>query len=432
MLKIAFIGAGSAVFTKNLVLDILAYPELRECEISLMDIDAERLGQVKALVDKVTAVLNLTGVRVTATADRREALRAARYVITTFRQGGLEACELDVDVPARFGLSQCMGDIVGPGGVFRGLRSVPVLLGTCRDMEELCPDAWLLNYVNPMAILTRAVYDHSPVKVAGICHSVVGTTRQLAGYLGVPFDEITYHVAGLNHMAWFLKLERRGVDLYPELRRRLDDPAVVAKDPVRFEILRQFGAFVTESSYHFSEYVPYFRKDPQVIEQIKAPTKLGAQWVRNGWANQKRYVADLLAGKVSVTERHSGEYAADIIHSLETNTPWRANLNVRNDALITNLPPGACVEVPCLLDGAGVHPTVVGELPAHLAALDRMVVGTQELAAEAAVRCDREMVFRAIALDPLTAAVLTLPRIREMVDALFEAERQYLPAAYYA
>ncbi|MCK4401228.1 alpha-glucosidase/alpha-galactosidase [bacterium] len=324
-----------------------------------------------------------------------------------------------------------MGDIVGPGGVFRGIRTIPVLLDICREMKELCPDAYLFNYVNPMAINTRALYEIADVKVVGICHSVVGTTKQLAGYLNIPFNEITYFVAGINHMAWYLKLEHNGKDLYPELFKQAKKADIYNKDMVRFDIMKNFGYFVTESSCHFSEYVLYFRKDKKIIKQYKIPTKLGYQWVIKGWGKQKQYVKDVISGKEKVTQGYSGEYAADIIHSLESGQPRSINLNVKNNNFITNLPNDACVEIPCLVDGSGIHPVHIGDLPPQLAALDRININVHELASKGALSFDREVIFQAIALDPNTSSVLSLPRIREMVDEMFEVEKKYLRDEFY-
>ncbi|MDD2708575.1 MAG: alpha-galactosidase [Verrucomicrobiae bacterium] len=431
MIKIVFIGAGSAVFTKNLILDVLAYTELQDCVLALMDIDARRLDQIGQLARKVVEFKGLRHVKIETHADRRQALAGADYVITLFRQGGLEACELDVDIPLKYGLSQCMGDNMGPGGVFRALRTVPVLLDVCRDMRAVCPDAWLLNYVNPMAIVTRALHLARQPKVLGICHSVVNTAKELSEYCGVRHQEITYFTAGTNHLAWYLKLEHQGKDLYPLLREKMLDPQIHARDRVRFEILRHFGCFVTESSYHFSEYVPYFRKDPRLIEDFGIPAKMGYQWVVKNRKTQDREIDELISGRREITQGHSGEYAVDIIHSLETDCARCVNLNVSNQGMIRNFPPDVCVEVPCLVNRSGVHPVVVGDLPPQLAALNLTNINVHELAARAAIHHDRDLAFQAIALDPLTAAVLSLSQIRKLTDEMFASQQPYLHPGFY-
>ena len=439
MTKIALIGAGSVVFTRNLVSDLLSFPALQGSTISLMDIDAERLRLARDLVAAIIAERGLPA-RVEATLERAAAVRGASCVLVTVQVGGLDAYAHDIEIPARYGVGQCVGDTLGPGGVFRGLRTIPLLLDLCREMDDLCPpDALLLNYANPMAINCGAIATTGRPHV-GLCHSVQGTSRMLAQWIDAPYDEVTYRVAGLNHQAWFLEFRHKGVDAYPRLRERLDDPAVVGQEPVRVELLRQFGYVVTESSGHASEYAPYFRKSAAMIEELIArftsPLDAWFDWGRTGgYLKECRQrlptyldaVRAQVAGTTPLPTQRSDEYGAGIINALETNAPFTFNGNVPNRGLITNLPAGACVEVPCLADGMGVQPTMVGDLPPQLAALNRTMINVQELATDGGVRGDREAVVHALMLDPLTAAVCTLDQIRQMTNDLFAAQAPWLP-----
>ncbi len=439
MAKIALIGAGSVVFTRNLINDVLSFPALQDSTISLMDIDAERLALAR---DLVQAMIDHRGLpaRVEATLDRAEAMRGAGYVIVTIQVGGLEAYAHDIEIPARYGVGQCVGDTLGPGGIFRGLRTIPILLDLCREMEELCPPrALLLNYSNPMAINCWAIATTGRPHV-GLCHSVQGTSRMLARWIGAPYEEVTYRVAGINHQAWFLDFLHRGADAYPRLRERIRDAEVIGEEPVRVELMRQFGYFVTESSGHASEYVPYFRKSPAMIDELSArftsERDAWFNWGRTGGylkecrrrlATYLDEVREQAAGRKPLPEGRSDEYGAGIINALETNEPFKFNGNVPNTGLITNLLPGSCVEVPCLADGMGVQPTVVGSLPPQLAALNRTMINVQELATYGGIHGDREAVVHAAMLDPLTAAVCTLDEIRRMTGDLFAAEAAWLP-----
>ncbi|MGH2389506.1 MAG: alpha-glucosidase/alpha-galactosidase [Chloroflexota bacterium] len=439
MAKIALIGAGSVVFTRNLVNDMLSFPALQGGTISLMDIDRDRLTLARDLVQAMVDQRELS-TRVEASLDRAEAVRGARYVIVTIQVGGLEAFAHDIEIPARYGVGQCVGDTLGPGGIFRGLRTIPILLDLCREMDELCPpDALLLNYSNPMAINCWAIASTGRPHI-GLCHSVQGTSRMLAGWIDAPYDEVTYRVAGINHQAWFLDFRHRGEDAYPRLRERILDADVIGREPVRVELMRQFGYFVTESSGHASEYAPYFRKSPAMIEELRtrftAPHDEWFDWGRTGgYLKECRrrlatYLDDVLArtaGNKPLPQQRSDEYGAGIINAMETNEPFKFNGNLPNAGLITNLPQGSCVEVPCLVDGMGVQPTVVGALPAQLAALNRTMINVQDLATQGGVKGDREAVVHAAMLDPLTAAVCTLDEIRRMTGELFAAEAAWLP-----
>ncbi len=407
MPRIAFVGAGSTVFTRNLIGDVLAQPELAGTTFALMDIDPARLETSRAAAERLVAAHGAQAA-VEATLDRRAALAGADYVVTSFQVGGLESTLVDFEIPKRYGLRQTIGDTLGVGGISRALRTIPVLLDVCRDMEELCPDALLLQYVNPMAMLCWAVAERSPVQTVGLCHSVQHTTAELAADLGIPAEEVDAHVAGINHVAFFLRLERGGEDLYPALRE-VEPPD---GNRVRYEVLRHLGFFVTESSEHFAEYVPWFVKThrPELIERFRIPLD--------------EYVRRLRAAQDSWDEpmelERSHEYGADIIRACETGEPFRFNGNVQNEGLIDNLPQGCCVEVPCVADARGVTPEPVGALPTHLAALMQTNVNVQALAVEAALTGSRDAAKHAAMLDPHTAAELPLDEIAVLMDELID------------
>jgi len=432
--KIVIIGAGSHVFSRNLITDFLSYPELRDSTIALMDIDMERLDLIAAFARKLVSQ-NGFKTRVESTTDRRVALEGADYVIVSIRVGGFEANRLDLEIPAKYGIRQAIGDTIGPGGVFYGLRHVPVLLGVCHDMDELCPNAWLINYTNPMAILCWAMNDYTHVKNVGLCHSVQGTASELARYLGAPIDEISYWVAGINHMAWFLEFKWRGKDAYPLLREKFKDPTLYSRpdahwagpDIVRVEIFNAFDYFNTESSQHMSEYVPYFRKRSELFERFKLVYRMDAlEQMEKNRVRQDEELRRLIDSDQKFPIRRSHEYCSYIIDSIETGTPRRINANVKNEGLITNLPQGSCVEVPCLVDKDGIHPCYVGDLPPQCAALNRTNINVHELGVKAAVEKDKTLALQAILLDPLTSAILTIDETERMVDEMFKAEARYL------
>jgi alpha-galactosidase len=444
MARIAIIGAGGFVFPLTLVRDILSFPELRGSTLALMDIDAARLQKTVASARSLVERFDLPAV-IEPTTERQVALRGADYVIITFQVGGLEAYRLDVEIPRRYGLDQTVGDTLGPGGVMRGLRTIPVLLEIAHDMQELCPDALLIQYANPMAMNCWAM-NTTGIKNVGLCHSVQGTSHMLAGQLGVPYEEVRYRVAGINHQAWFLEFKRGNEDLYPQLRevmfgRHLPGSLradLVADDgnhseakqvnsyeggneAVRTAIMRTFGYFHTESSHHASEYLPYFRKNPATV----------ANYIQQRWDYYEICAAhDDADHHAQILERGlrpSYEYGAFIVHSMETNTPRVIYGNVNNRGLITNLPEGCCVEVACLVDSNGIQPTMVGSLPPQCAALNRSNINVQELTVYAALQRDRDVVYQAIALDPLTGALLTLEQIHAMTSELLQAQAQWLP-----
>ena len=433
MAKIAFVGAGSTVFTRNLVGDVLGLPELAgSTTFALMDVDPERLRTSEVVTGRLIEA-HRSVASVQATLDRRAALDGADYVVTAFQVGGLRpATVVDFEVPKRFGLRQTIADTLGVGGIMRGLRTIPVLLDTVRDMEELCPGALLLNYVNPMAILCWAVAESSPVRTVGLCHSVQHTAAELAGDLGLPADEVDHLAAGINHLAFYLRLERDGEDLYPALHRLVEEGRVRDTDRVRYEVLRHLGFFVTESSEHFAEYVPWFIKAarPDLIERFNIPLDEYLRRSERQIAEWDALRAGLEHGAAIAVER-SAEYGADIIRACETGEPFGFNGNVPNThagrRLIDNLPADCCVEVPCTASENGIEPHPVGALPRHLAALMQTNVNVQGLTVEAALTGRREAVHHAAMLDPHTAAELPLDEIAALVDALLDAHGEWIP-----
>jgi len=440
MTKIAIIGAGSVVFTRNLCNDILLTPALQDSTIALMDIDPDRLAQARNLANAIVEQRSADA-QVEATTERRQAVQDADYIITTFQQGGLDAYELDIKIPQRYGVEQCVGDTLGPGGVFRALRTIPVLLDLCDDMDAVAPDALLLNYVNPMAANCWAVDAATGRPCVGLCHSVQHTRELLAGWVDVPYDEVVFECAGINHQAWFLAFRRGEEDLYPQVWEAIERPEVYAQEPVRIELMETFGYFVTESSGHASEYVPYFRKTAEMVNEDLVPrfkdhVNHWFDFGRTGgylrfcferFAEYQEEYRQLLEGIKELPAERTREYGSYIVEAMETNEPTRIHGNVPNQGLIDNLPQGCCVEVPCLVDGNGIQPTKVGALPPQLAAVNRTNVNVQALIVEAALSGNVDAVIHAVALDPLTAAACTLPQIHEMVDELLEAQAQWLP-----
>ncbi|HEY8743547.1 MAG TPA: alpha-galactosidase [Chloroflexota bacterium] len=432
MAKIALIGAGSGTFARRLLTDILSWPELEESEFALMDIDPERLELIHALTRKMIADKGV-GARVQATTDRATALEGADYVITTIAVGFQYGADRpEVVIPERYGLHQTVADTLGVGGVFRYLRTMPAMLAIGQDMQRLCPRALWLNYVNPMNMIMRTINRALPgLRNVGLCHSIQHTSEQLAGYIGVPHEELAYWVAGINHQAWFLQLRHhtyRGEDLYPRLRAAMEQPATYEQDRVRFAMLRHFGYFVTESSRHMSEYVPWFRRTEADRQRYTPGPATGsaapsAQARRAAMWDQAR---QQIAGQTPIDFSRSREYCSYIIHAIEANAPFRFNGNVPNSGLITNLPPDCSVEVPILVDNMGLHPCAVGDLPPQLAAVNRTNVNVHELAAEGFLQRDRAAVFQACAVDPLTSASVAIDDIQQMVDELFTANARWL------
>lgn len=455
---ITFVGAGSTVFAKRLLSDILSYPELNDSEVRLYDINPERL-QTSALVARRVAEATKAPARITTTLDRREALTGAHYVITMFQVGGYEpGTTTDFDIPKRYGLRQTIGDTLGIGGIMRGLRTIPVLLDLCREMEDVCPNALLLQYVNPMAMLMWAQQQVTGIHSVGLCHSVPHTAKALANDIGVPLDEIRYVAAGVNHVAFFLKFERDGQDLTPQIRRVIEEGRVPEDNRVRYEMFRRLGYFVTESSEHFSEYVPYFikRDRPDLIEQFNIPLdeylhrcqlqlrtwELMQQKIEHPELDADTQFRALLEGAPvtpAMTRSLNGtfntldqftqsdEYAPRIIHSMETGQPRVIYGNVLNHGSISSLPDDCCVEVPCLVDSSGVQPTCIGAIPPQLSALMQTQINVQRLTVEAALTGKREHIYHAAMLDPHTAAELDLDQIWHLVDDLIAAHGDWLP-----
>ncbi|MDT8333662.1 alpha-glucosidase/alpha-galactosidase [Roseomonas gilardii] len=426
MTKIAMIGAGSVVFVKNLLTDILSLPSMKECEIALHDIDPERL-ETAGMMARWTSGQFDARATVTEHADRRRCLEGADFVINMVQIGMHEATLLDFDIPRRYGLKQTIADTVGIGGIFRGLRTIPFMVDLVRDMRAVCPGALLLNYTNPMSILTWAVYKAFPEQqVVGLCHNVQHTARDLASYLGVDRSRLSYDCAGINHMTWFLRLEIDGKDAYPQLRRAARNPEIFAKDKIRFELMEHLGRFVSESSEHTAEYTPYFLRREDQIAEYDVPVD---EYVRRSERNLRRYAETrrkLLAGDSFPLER-SDEYGAAIINGMVTGEPQLIYGNVRNTGLIENLPRDCCVEVPVIVDRNGLRACHVGTLPPELAAHCAPHVFVQELTVRAALEGDRDAVYRAAVLDRHAASVLSLREIRSMVDDLIAAHGPAMP-----
>lgn len=425
MSKIAFIGAGSVVFTRELLGAIYSYPNLRHANIALHDIDPTRLDAAERTARLLSKSVDGTG-EITATTDLGCALDGADYVINTVAVGGLEATRKDHEIPAKYGIHQVIGDTLGIGGIFRAVRTIPVAVGIAREMEKRCPDALMLNYSNPMSMVTWGIYAATKIKVIGLCHSMYWTTKQLAEYIGAPFSEITFDGAGINHQAWLLRFERNGQNAYPLLHTAMQDPEIWRRDPVRFEMFKRLGYFVTESSLHNAEYSAYFLKTPELIEKFHLPVGFYVRLLEEHAAHFDEMYASLKRGDPLVP-KPSPEYAPQIINALETGALLKIYGNVRNDHLIDNLPTGCCVEVPTLIDRTGLHPTHVGELPPHLAAINRISINVQELTVRAVLEGKREHLYHAAALDPLVMATLNLDQVWSLVDELLDAHQAYLP-----
>jgi len=420
---VTFVGAGSVVFASRLLCDIISHPELRESTICLMDINAERLRLIDKLA-RLTVAKYAPKAKVESTIDRKQALKDADYVVIMIQVGGLEAFEKDIYIPLKYGVSQEVGDTLGPGGVFRGLRTIPVLLDICHDMEDLCSDALLINYANPMAINCWAMNKATKIRNVGLCHSVQGTAMQLAGYINVPFEDVSYWVAGINHQAFFLEYKYKGEDAYPLLWEAMKQPEIYDKDKVRFEMMKYLGYFITESSHHLGEYVPYFRTTEERRKMYCEPRWFYLEICQNAWKPHYEYIEKQIRGEEPIEIKRSHEYGVDIIYSMETGISCRINGNVENTRLITNLPQGSCVEVPCLVDKNGIHPCQIGDLPSQCAAMNRTNINVQELAVKAALEKERTAALQAVMFDPLTSALLTPREIEKMVDELFKAEAQ--------
>lgn len=428
-MKISIIGAGS-MFTRALTVDILTIEGLEEGVFALVDIDPKRLELAHRLVEMVIAKTGKNW-KVTSSTDRREVIADSDFVINQIEVSGLETVRLDYEIPLKYGVKQCIGDTLGPGGLFKTLRTLPAWIEIVRDIEDLAPGAMILNYTNPMSAVVLATTRITDLPVVGLCHSVQGTSRKLAEMLGVPYEELKWECAGINHMAWFTTLEHNGQDMYPVLKEKAKDPEFLALDPVRLDAMLYLGAFVTESSGHFSEYIPYYRKRQDLIDKHCGAGYDGetgfyaTQWPT--WrANTDREIQQLVSGEKELTLKRSHEYAAVIIEAVFKNEPAVIYGNVKNTGLIENLPQDGIVEVACMINRNGINPCYFGRLPEHLAALNRSNMAFFELAVESVLQKDREMAMRALMMDPLTAAVCSLSEIKAMFDELYEAQKDYI------
>lgn len=426
--RITLIGAGSTVFAKNLIGDILSYSELANSTIVLFDIDEERLKTSEIVARKLASSANVPAT-IEVTTDRRQALTGANYAISMIQVAGYKPGTVtDFEIPKKYGLRQTIADTLGIGGIFRALRTIPVLIDIAKDMEEVCPDALFLNYVNPMAMNCWAVSRASTIRTVGLCHSVQGTAGELAKDLGIPVEEINYVAAGINHYAFYLKFQRDGVDLYPQLQKVLAEGRAPEHNLVRYEMLKRTGYFVTESSEHFSEYGPWFIKHdrPDLIEKFNIPLDEYITRCENQLEKWSKMRAEY-EGNQPITHKRSQEYASRIILGHQTGNPEVIYGNVPNHGLIENLPEGCCVEVPILVDKNGLQPTAIGTLPIHLAALMQTNINVQALTVEAVITRKREHIYHAAMLDPHTSAELDLDQIWHLVDDLIEAHGDWLP-----
>ena len=428
MAKITIIGAGSVVFTQQFINDLLQVEALQGMKLCLMSPTISKLEKIQTWIERVCHK-NDFSIEIEITADRKAALMDADYVINTMKIGGdIEA--LDKEIPKRYGVNQAIGDSLGPGGVFRAARTIPVVLELTRDMENACPNALLLNYTNPMAMVCAAIGLNSKVQFSGMCHGIQTTLGMIAAFTHTPKEEIDYYCAGINHMAWFLEIKHKGKDLYPLLRENIEKPAYYMSDKVRCETMRHFGYMMTESSEHLSEYLPWFRKREDLLGEFFDKASFGRTPGKVDSSEGKRLLMnpiELLAYEDGSLQPRSDEFCSHIIEAMETGKPFRFNGNIINEGYIDNLPKGACVEVPIVVENGGLTPQKVGRLPDPLAALNLTNINLQMLGTEAVVRGDPEMLFAAVAMDPLTQAVCSLEETRNMVCDMFEAQKHLLP-----
>jgi len=427
--KITFIGAGSTVFAKNLIGDILSFPELADSKICLYDINEDRLKTSEVVARRIAQTLRAPST-IEVTTDRSRALEGASYAINMSQVGGYRPCTVtDFEIPKRYGLRQTIADTLGIGGIMRAVRTIPVLIDMCQDMERLCPEVLHLNYVNPMAMNCWALAEATKVQTIGLCHSVQHTAGELSHDIGVPLEEINYAAAGINHVAFFLRFERNGQDLYPEIQRVVSEGRVPDGNRVRYDMFKRLGYFVTESSEHFAEYTPwYIKRDREdLIKRFNIPLDEYPRRCESQMAEWERLRVELESSDKPLEIRRSVEYGSLIIHSLETGTPRVVYGNVANSDLIENLPSGCCVEVPCVVDKNGVQPVRVGRIPSHLAALMQTNINVQALTVEAVLKGDRSHIYHAAMLDPHTAAELDLDQISSLVDDLLAAHGEWIP-----
>lgn len=429
MPKITFMGAGSTVFAKNVLGDCLLSEALRDSHIALYDINEKRLADSEMMLKNINNNVNENRAEIVSYTDRKEALRGAKYVINAIQVGGYDPCTItDFDIPKKYGLRQTIADTLGIGGIFRGLRTIPVMLDFAKDMEEVCPDAWLLNYTNPMSILTLAMLKATRIKTVGLCHSVQVCASGLLKGLEMEKDHVQWKIAGINHMAWLLDITSNGQDLYPEIKKLALAKEGPHDDMVRYELMKQFGYYVTESSEHNAEYMPYFIKDkyPELIERFNIPLdeypRRCVKQIEN-WEQQRN---ELVHNSVLSHER-THEYGSYIMEAMETNVPYKIGGNVMNTGLITNLPSDCVVEVPCFVDRSGITPCHIGDLPIQLAALNRTNINVHQLTVAAALTGKKDYIYQAAMLDPHTSSELSIDDIRNMCDDLISAHGDWLP-----
>ncbi|GIQ70384.1 alpha-glucosidase/alpha-galactosidase [Xylanibacillus composti] len=430
MSKITFLGAGSSVFAKNVLGDSMMVPALQDFEFALFDIDPVRLKDSEQMLLNLKRTLG-SSVAIKAYSSRKEALRGAKYIVNAIQVGGYDPCTItDFEIPKKYGLRQTIADTLGIGGIFRNLRTIPVMLDFACDINEVCPDALFLNYTNPMAVLTNVMNTYGHVHTVGLCHSVQACVPRLFEHLGMDAEGVKWQIAGINHMAWLLEVSKDGRDLYPEIKRRAaEKQEEIHHDMVRFELMFKFGYYVTESSEHNAEYFPYFikRNYPELIDRFNIPLdeypRRCVEQIEK-WASMR----EELVNNNNLSHCRSEEYASYIFEAIETGQPYKIGGNVMNNGLIPNLPKEACVEVPCLVDRNGITPTYVGDLPPQLAALNRTNINTQLLTIEAAISQKREHIYHAALLDPHTSAELSMDEIVSLCDDLIEAHGDWLPA----
>ncbi len=430
-LKVVFLGAGSAFFAR-LFVDVMSIPGADKGEMGLVDVDEMRLDLAHNVAKKVLKEMGKDW-KITATKNRKQVMKNADYIINCIEVSGVDCVRFDNDIPLKYGVDQCIGDTIGPGGLFKALRTVPVFLEVLKDVEKFCPDALVLNYTNPMSIMCLSARRASSAKVIGLCHSVQGTSHLLAKYAEVPYQELRWECGGINHLAWFTKLEHHGKSLYPVLQKKIKkDKELLEKDPIRFDMMKHFGYFVTESSGHFSEYLPFYRKRPELIEKhCGEKYRGGSSFYANEWPGWRKEHDEkrrkIISGEEKFDFNRTWEYASYIIQAMETHQPFTAHVTVPNTGLIENLPQDGVVEVACMIDANGVHPTHFGPLPPQVVALCDWQMRMYELAATACVEKSKEAAVHALMLDPLTAAVCSPGEIRKMTMELFKAEENFLP-----
>lgn len=431
MTKVAIIGAGSAVFAYEIMRDVLVTPGLENGVFALVDIEPERVELAHQIAEKLISATGRNWT-VEASVDRTKVLTGSDYVINTIEVAGLANVRHDFDIPMKYGVNQCIGDTIGPGGIFKALRTLPAWIDILHDVERFAPDALVMNYTNPMSLTCLTGNRASTLPIVGLCHSIPYTAEVLAGYLGVPVKDLKYRAAGVNHLAWLVELTYHGEDMYPRLRELAKDPAIYEQDPIRFETMLHLGAFVTESSGHSSEYTPYFRKRPDLIEKYTRAEYLGETgFYANNWPQWRKEAAEevrqMVSGEAELDLERGVEYASRIMEAIESDNPAVIYGNVKNTGLVTNLPEGGVVEVACLVNRDGIQPTYFGALPTQLAALDQAHMAVHDLVATAVIEQNREAAVHALMLDPLTAAVCSLLEIRQMFDEMASTEAAYLP-----